>query len=219
MEYFTILLDQSGSMHAMGNEPIQAVNGFVEEQKRGRDPSTYDNVFFSLYTFDNSVKNVYNKVKLSEVQPYNEFEPGGMTALYDAIHQTANDLANQEGKINIIIITDGANNAGQHTLRETRKLIADKTKEGWNFVYLGANQDSFASGSQLSVNQTQNFCSNNLNSMVRDISSQMTPLRLPVVEPQGRPHERLLLHQVEERARVEVARLLGVATPHPSSTK
>jgi hypothetical protein len=46
-ECFGILLDKSGSMSVMGSEPMEAVNGFLDEQKKGRDVSTHDNVNIS----------------------------------------------------------------------------------------------------------------------------------------------------------------------------
>jgi len=52
----------------------------------------------------------------------------------------------------VIIFTDGHENASHtYTKAHIKDLITDRTKDGWEFVYLGANQDAFAVGGGLGI--------------------------------------------------------------------
>jgi hypothetical protein len=51
-----------------------------------------------------------------------------------------------------VYITDGQENASQeYTFEAARALIEQKEKDGWNFAYMGANQDSYAVGGSLNI--------------------------------------------------------------------
>ncbi len=83
------------------------------------------------------------------------FEPRGMTPLYDAIgllldraERGNGDAADQL----VVILTDGMENAS-HTWTQKKlfKRIGALRAAGWTFVFLGANQDSYAAGAGLSM--------------------------------------------------------------------
>merc|ERR1712083_368802 len=64
------------------------------------------------------------------------------------------------GEIVVVTFTDGAENASrEHSKSAIFSRIDGKKKDGWTFVFLGANQDSYAEGGRLgySVGNTQNF--------------------------------------------------------------
>ncbi len=87
------------------------------------------------------------------------FVPRGMTPLYDAIGllldraerrltRTGADPADQL----VVIMTDGMENASRECTPDgIFERIAELRKAGWTFVFLGANQDSYATGSTLGV--------------------------------------------------------------------
>ena len=60
-----------------------------------------------------------------------------------------------------VIITDGYENASQrYSTREIAQMVAKEQKDyGWEFIYLGANIDSFASAGALGIarSRTANF--------------------------------------------------------------
>jgi len=59
-----------------------------------------------------------------------------------------------------VVFTDGHENDSREWTKEALfKLITEKEKEGWTFVFLGANQDSYATGHALGIKgkNTQNF--------------------------------------------------------------
>lgn len=89
----------------------------------------------------------------TSVSPYPNIYPRGMTALNDAILRAVNDTESWltqnpwfTGKTLVVIFTDGLENASEATSQQARNRIAEKEAQGWEFLYLGANQDAFAVG-------------------------------------------------------------------------
>ena len=71
-----------------------------------------------------------------------QYEPDGMTALYDAFQQTVQFVANitNEGeKVIYAIITDGLDNSSKNTSKQqVIELIGNKLyQHNWNFFYVG----------------------------------------------------------------------------------
>ena len=76
-----------------------------------------------------------------------------MTGLLDAVGKTINHVGNRHknaldsevpGKTMVVIITDGYENASREfTLPQVKQMIErQKTKFGWEFLFLGANIDA-----------------------------------------------------------------------------
>lgn len=151
------ILDESGSMDSMGNEPVQAVNSFVAKQKE----AVKDEATFTLWKFNNHVTKVYDDVPLSEVPEFADYKPDSMTALFDAIGM-AIDTKKTKGKIDgvvCVILTDGKNNASRkYTATSIKALIKEmETEHNWSFIFLGANQDAFEAGGDIGVRNCANF--------------------------------------------------------------
>ena len=52
----------------------------------------------------------------------------------------------------MLIVTDGQENASkEYGFEAVRALIEQKEKDGWNFAYMGANQDSFTVAGSLNI--------------------------------------------------------------------
>jgi hypothetical protein len=92
----------------------------------------------------------------------NDYQPRGSTPLNDAtvkmIHRM--DKSGAEKKL-LVIFTDGLENASEMSTKKVRKLIAKKERQGWEFIYLGANQDAWDEGGQrgISAKRAYNFTS------------------------------------------------------------
>jgi hypothetical protein len=69
-----------------------------------------------------------------------------MTALHDAIGLTLSPLRFPKGeKVMVIITTDGMENSSHEwTAESVRRLIEDKERLGWEFLFLGVGLDAFA---------------------------------------------------------------------------
>lgn len=145
------LLDKSGSMTSMGDEPRQAYNTFVEEQQKSGVKGK-----MSFYTFSTKVETVYTDVDINKVKPLESFNPRGMTVLHDAIAQAVNDKLASENKtdVTLVITTDGRDTASQHaTQKDTSDTIKKvETEYNWKVLYLGANQNSFSEGAKMNMN-------------------------------------------------------------------
>ena len=141
------ILDKSGSMAGSGDEPKQALNGSILEQKAvpGSENSTY-----SIYTFSDKVTLSVDDRKLSDAVEFEDYKPDGMTALNDAICiAIKNKLAKPNHKnVIVTVITDGHENASKdYTNSDAKKMIkAVQDDHGWKIIFLGATQSVIEGG-------------------------------------------------------------------------
>lgn len=164
------LLDRSGSMETCWDDTIGGFNAFVNDQKNEGGSLT-------LVQFDHEYMLSYNQKSIAEVEPLTRetYTPRGSTALLDAIGRTIKDsrLANPT----IIILTDGLENSS-HTFTKPhiKDLIEQKTKDGWTFVYLGANQDAFAEAGSMGIapGATMNYDANRTPDAFRCLSAALS---------------------------------------------
>lgn len=153
-----VIVDESGSMKTMGDEPVQAVNAFLEEQKIN---SVDDGSTFTLITFSDgpNVLVDHTPIMCAKEIDNDSYNPGGSTSLNDVICWTIGnelDCDNPNNKI-VLIITDGAENSSRnYSTSDTRRMIADcQDNHDWKFIFLGANIDAFATGGNISVGSSR----------------------------------------------------------------
>lgn len=165
------LLDRSGSMAHLTADVIGGYNQYVTDQaaKPGKARLT-------LVQFDgtNPFEVVHDARRIGNVPALNGdiYSPRGTTPLYDALglmirradarlSERAAAGRSVEDQL-VIVFTDGLENASRQFGRsEVFDLISTRMNDGWTFVFLGANQDSYAEGARLSVGagNVQNFAS------------------------------------------------------------
>jgi Mg-chelatase subunit ChlD len=146
------LLDRSGSMESCRDDTIGGFNSFVKDQVAvgGR---------LTLIQFDHEIETTFSDMELKNVKPLTteSFKPRGSTALLDAIGTT---IKTKTGTPLVIILTDGHENAStKFTKSHIKDLVEQKTKDGWTFMYLGANQDAFAEAGSIGISseRTMNY--------------------------------------------------------------
>ena len=79
---------------------------------------------------------------------------GNEHAVIDGINEFVNgmkDIDNidpdSDGKVLAVIFTDGYENSSiEITGKQLSNMISNREKEGWTFIYLGANQDAWSTG-------------------------------------------------------------------------
>lgn len=151
------ILDRSGSMSGIMDDSIGGFNTFIKQQKELPDKAT-----LTVALFDDKYELLYDNVDIKDVKEITEKEwyPRGVTALYDAIGKTINDVKTNHfklgveapAKVLVCIVTDGYENASrEYKLDNIKKLINDCENDDWNFIYLAANQDAFDVGSSFGV--------------------------------------------------------------------
>ncbi len=146
-----VVMDRSGSMASVRDATIEGFNSFLKTQQE-----TPGECQMYYAHFDDVYELVHRYIPIKEM-PFLErstYVPRGLTALFDAIGKTINevgcDLAalpenERPGKVLFVIQTDGAENASREyvTLESIRTVIERQQNEfQWEFVFLGANIDA-----------------------------------------------------------------------------
>jgi len=153
----SVILDRSGSMGTVREPTIAGFNEFVREQRTQKDGGR---ALMSLTQFDDRFEVNFVGEPIENVPDLDtdSYVPRGSTALHDAIGRTVHELEawtkknSWKERVLVLIVTDGQENASQeYTLHSIRALIEQKEKDGWNFAYMGANQDAYAVGDAMNV--------------------------------------------------------------------
>jgi uncharacterized protein YegL len=155
----TVLLDRSGSMNGLQNDTIGGFNRFVDEQKK-----VAGKALLTLIQFDGEYEVNYSCLPLSEVKDLTTetYIPRGSTALLDALGKSIVaagwrfSTLHEEyrpGKVIFLIITDGQENASlEYTGERIKSMVKEQTDTyNWQFVYIGANVDSFDESAKLGI--------------------------------------------------------------------
>ncbi len=154
LTHLYFLLDRSGSMVSLREDTIGGFDTFIAEQRTapGRCRVT-------LAQFDNEYDEVYADRDIATV-PSLVLVPRGSTALLDALGRlvvTAGErlaaLPEQErpGSVIVGVMTDGYENASRDWTHDRIKALIEQqsTEYGWQFLYLGADQDAIEEGAKM----------------------------------------------------------------------
>ena len=166
--YNLIILDKSGSMGSIADAAIsgfnETVGGIRSAQQQFRDTQEH---YVSLFVFCDCDKHyIYENVPVNEVKTLTskEYQPCCCTPLYDAMGISLNQLlhkiqTDKNATAAVTVITDGMENASHEYSGASIKALVDKLKEqeGWNFAYIGTNQDVDAVAADLSISNTMYF--------------------------------------------------------------
>ena len=167
------ILDNSGSMNSLGDEPRQSLNNFYKDQKKNGKFSSSLLLFNDNHEY--SFKNKHcNDIEDEEIK---NIHPGGMTALYDAIWIGCEEqLKKQTDNILVVILSDGEDNSSKHTNKEIKKLITKlETENGWKFIFLGANIDTRKVSTSLGITSSidYEFSEHGCNNLMRMVSDNV----------------------------------------------
>lgn len=145
------LLDESGSMQGCLDQTISGFNEYIQTLKK----DTKNQYAVTLTKFGGREVNIVYTNKLIKHVPKlsnDNYMPNGLTPLYDAIGKTISKHKINKGNNLFIIITDGQENDSiEYNLDSITKSIKKCESAGWSFVYLGADQDAWASARGLGL--------------------------------------------------------------------
>lgn len=161
------VLDKSGSMGGLEKDTIGGYNSMLKKQQGIEGDCRITTVLF-----DHEYALLHERIDLEAVGPLTEeeYQIGGSTALLDAIGRTIHKIAHAQKhtaddyhgkKVIFIIITDGEENSSREYSVERIKAEIEqkKAKDGWEFIFLGANIDAIQTASQfgISAERAQNY--------------------------------------------------------------
>ncbi len=142
------ILDRSGSMSGSEEHTISSFNEYLEREKKNKY-----NTKITTVLFDHDYEYLHNRVEVSKVKPLTnkDYYVRGCTALYDALGNSISLMERKDtDKVLFIIITDGYENASkEYDNKKIKRLI--KKHSDWEFIYIGADIDSYAAGSEIGI--------------------------------------------------------------------
>ena len=155
------ILDRSGSMQGLERDTIGGFNAMIEKQKKVEGEACVSTVLF-----DHESVVLHDRVDIRDIRPMTdeEYTVRGCTALLDAIGGAIHHIGNVHKyarnedvpeKTVFVIITDGMENASrQYTAERVKQMIEkEKTKYGWEFLFLGANIDAVETARHFGINE------------------------------------------------------------------
>ena len=147
-----LVLDESGSMGHLRGDTIGSYNAFLAEQQALPDEARY-----SLVVFNTQHRYQVDGLPIRQVPQLTAetYRPSGGTALLDATGIAIDTLGRRlaslpekerPARVVVAIFTDGEENSSHiynQPGRIKQMIEHQQSVYGWQFVYLGANQDSF----------------------------------------------------------------------------
>jgi hypothetical protein len=159
-----ILLDKSGSMELLGEEPLQSVKAFIQTQydKAVAEPNPdvqkkLLNVRIRVILFNDTMDSIVDaKVRELDQLPLT-YKPYGMTDLYTPLYDTF--MENKNAPKDIIIVSDGQSNTGPHDATFVKRQITRAMEAGWTLKFVGCTVDSMVESYKLGLQQFTSDCS------------------------------------------------------------
>ncbi len=154
----SFLLDESGSMQGRAGSTMTGFNEYIKTLRKNGE-----NALFTFTKFNTErTEIVYKGVPLTSVGElnYTNYNPNHGTPLFDAVGRTIAALdaeyasfpANKKPAVIVAIMTDGEENSSREfTQQRIAELIAAREKQGWDFIYLGADHNAFKAAENLGI--------------------------------------------------------------------
>ena len=184
-----MILDASGSMYELTKDTIGGYNSMIDKQRKEEGEA-----LVSLVTFNDTSMVLCDRMPISKVEPLTDrqYVAGGCTALIDAIGGAIHHISNVHKYIRqedvpehtlFVIITDGMENASrQYSSADVKRRIAEKEKDGWEFIFLGANIDAVNTAARIGIkrqNAVDFICDEiAMPKVMRSVSNAMSSMRV-----------------------------------------
>ena len=160
LTHIYVLLDRSGSMESIKTDIEGGFAAFLEEQR-----ATPGECRITLAQFDTEYQVVYADQPVADIGPL-VLQPRGTTALLDSMARLIVDSGSRlaelpedqrPGTVIVAIMTYGLENASREwTHAAVKRLVEHQTTAyGWQFLYMGADQDAIEVGSQMGIPAAQ----------------------------------------------------------------
>lgn len=161
--HIAFVLDSSGSMSKIAEDTKGGFNTFVEDQREEDGKATV-----SLHSFATHVDSVYEAKEIEDAPLLTDenYTPQGQTALHDAIVEAIDcadafvDEAEAEDEpenVIVVVLTDGKENASETPHDVVREQVEAHQEKGWEFLFIGANQDAALTASEMGVDRDKSL--------------------------------------------------------------
>lgn len=158
MSRIVVLIDESGSMHNQKSDVVDGINTMINSQRKLQET----NIMMDIIKFNTQVNHYISK-RLSDIPCFtlNDYEPNGMTSLYDAVGIAINKYKNETG-VTMIITTDGMENSSrEYKLEDMKSLINEQEKtKNWKFIYLSEDPTTVKQGYSMGFHGRNTSCQN-----------------------------------------------------------
>lgn len=159
MTELVFILDKSGSMSGLEKDTIGGYNSMLTKQQAVEGDCRITTVLFN-----HNYELLHDRIDIRAVGSITleEYKVGGSTALLDAIGKTIQKISNVQKhtaenycakKVMFVIITDGEENSSRrYSIGKIKAEIErQKTKYGWEFLFLGANIDAIETADNFGI--------------------------------------------------------------------
>lgn len=151
-----VIGDRSGSMEPLLPEVVGGFNNFLHDQQNLNTPTE-----MTFVLFDDQYEAICTNTPSQNVEDMTvkTWKARGMTALLDAIGKGIGDFTpGSDDQAVVVIITDGQENASKEYKRDTiKKLIEDKEKLGWKFIFLASDLSTIADAKSFGLSSDTTF--------------------------------------------------------------
>ncbi|WP_274969106.1 vWA domain-containing protein [Succinimonas amylolytica] len=152
-----MVLDKSGSMYSLTEDTIGGFNSMIQKYRDLKLP-----VKVTTVLFNNRTQVLHNREPIENIKELTkkDYVAEGTTALLDAMGESLTNIDkipelknNKDIQVIVVIITDGMENASKEYKKDSiKKMVSDhQEKDGWKFVFLGANIDAVAEAGALGI--------------------------------------------------------------------
>lgn len=152
------VIDESGSMYPSVSDVTGGYERIIKEQKENKNGSC----IVSMYKFNLHTTKLFVGKDVNEVDEKLDYNPGGGTALYDAVGTAIDEVGkwlsdmkeeDRPEKNLIVIMTDGEENSSkEYSSSDVKdKIKHQEEKYGWSFMYLGVDLTNFKDARDLGI--------------------------------------------------------------------
>lgn len=154
------ILDASGSMSGLESDTVGGFNGMIERNREEPGEAVVSTVIFN----DKS-RVLHDRIDIRKVPRLTrrQYRCCGCTALLDAVGGAIKHVDVVQGvlpdgykadKVLFVITTDGMENASRRfSYAQIKNMIERRRKQGWEFLFIGANIDAAAEAEHLGIDR------------------------------------------------------------------
>lgn len=150
-------------MSKIADDTKGGFNTFLEDQTNEEGEAVV-----TLYNFNTNVELIYRGKAIENAPRLDDdnYTPGGQTALYDALTTAIDDTSDwielqevdqRPDNVIVVVLTDGKENASETPRDAVRDQVERRQEEGWEFLFIGANQDAALTASSMGMDEDKSL--------------------------------------------------------------